>query len=97
MNGPLMTFHDTTAEIGVSFRTHGRTHGHTDGRTNVEVESYWGVRVTKNAYFSLLIHAKQLLSVTFCDKTAGIRPSFRTHTRRRRYRCTHRWTDRRGS
>ena len=43
-------------------------------------QSYWGVRVTKNEYFSLLIHAKQLLLVTFCDKTARIGPSFRTHT-----------------
>ena len=28
--------------------------------------------VTKNAYFSLLTHIKQLLSVTLCDTIAGI-------------------------
>ena len=31
-----------------------------------------GLRVTQNAYFSLIRHTKQLLSVTFCDATAGI-------------------------
>ena len=31
-----------------------------------------GLRVTQNAYFSLLTHTKQLLLVTFCDMTAGI-------------------------
>ena len=30
------------------------------------------LRVTHNAYFSLLRHAKQLLFFTFCDTTAGI-------------------------
>jgi len=30
-----------------------------------------GLVVTKNAYFSLLIHIKQLLLVTICDTTAG--------------------------
>ena len=30
------------------------------------------LRVTQNAYLSLLTHAKQLLLVTFCDLTAGI-------------------------
>ena len=29
--------------------------------------SYWGLRVTQNAYFSYMTHTKQLLSVTFCD------------------------------
>ena len=29
--------------------------------------SYWGLRVTKDAYFSLLTCTKQLLLVTFCD------------------------------
>ena len=38
-----------------------------------------GMRVTKNAYFSLLTHAKQLLLVKFFDTTAGIRASFWTH------------------
>ena len=32
--------------------------------------------MTQDAYFSLLTHTKQLLLVTFCDKTAGIRASF---------------------
>ena len=32
----------------------------------------WGLRVTQNAYFSLLTHTKQLLLVTFCDTTAEI-------------------------
>ena len=31
-----------------------------------------GLRVTKNAYFSLLTLTKQLLLVTLCDMTAGI-------------------------
>ena len=29
-----------------------------------------GLRVTHNAYFSLLTHTKKLLLVTFCDPTA---------------------------
>ena len=32
---------------------------------------YRGLRMTKNAYFSLLAHNKQLLLVIFCGKTAG--------------------------
>ena len=43
------------------------------------------LKVTKNVDFSLLINIKQLLFVTFCDTTAGIRATFRTdgrtHTR----------------
>ena len=31
-----------------------------------------GLRVTKDEYFSVLTHTKQLLSVTFCDTTVGI-------------------------
>ena len=31
-----------------------------------------GLRVTKDAYFSLLIHTKQLSLVTFYDTTTGI-------------------------
>ena len=38
-----------------------------------------GLRVTKNAYFSLLTHTKQLLLVTFCDKTARSGVRFQTH------------------
>ena len=34
--------------------------------------SDWGVRVTQDAYFSLLTHTKQPLLVTFCDTIAGI-------------------------
>ena len=37
------------------------------------------MRVTQNAYFSLLTHTKQLLLVTFCVTTAGIGASFQTH------------------
>ena len=43
--------------------------------------SDWGLRVTQNAYFSLMTHTKQLLLVTFCYTTAGIGASFRTHGR----------------
>ena len=32
--------------------------------------------MTKDAYFSLLTHTKQLLFVTFCDTLAGIEVSF---------------------
>ena len=32
--------------------------------------------MTKDAYFSLLIRAKQLLLVTFCETLAGIEVSF---------------------
>ena len=31
-----------------------------------------GLRVTQNAYFSLITHTKELLLVTVCDDTAGI-------------------------
>ena len=41
-------------------------------------QSDWGLRVTKNAYFSLMTHTKQLLFVTFCYTTAGIEVRFRT-------------------
>ena len=37
-----------------------------------------GMRVTQNAYFSLITYTKQLLLVTFCYTTAGIEVSFRT-------------------
>ena len=43
--------------------------------------SDWGLRVTQDAYFSLLSHTKQLLLVTFSDTTAGIGASFRTDAR----------------
>ena len=39
-------------------------------------QSHWGLRVTKDAYFSLLTRTKQLLLVTFCDTLAGIEVSF---------------------
>ena len=38
--------------------------------------SHWGVRVTQDAYFSLLIHIKQLLLVAFCDTIAEIEKNF---------------------
>ena len=38
-----------------------------------------GLRVTQNAYFSLLTLTKKLLLVTFCDPTAETGVSFRTH------------------
>ena len=40
--------------------------------------SDWGLRVTQNAYFSLMTHTKQLLLVTFCYTTAGIEVRFWT-------------------
>ena len=43
--------------------------------------SDWGLRVTQDAYFSLLSHTKQLLLVTFSDITAGIEASFWTDAR----------------
>ena len=39
------------------------------------------LRVTQDVYFSLLTHTKKLLLVTYCDPTAGIGVSFRTHGR----------------
>ena len=41
--------------------------------------SDWGLRVTQDAYFSLMTHSKQLLLATFCYTTAGIWVSLRTH------------------
>ena len=38
--------------------------------------------MTQNAYSLLLKHTKQLLLVTFCDKTAGNGYSLRTHDTR---------------
>ena len=38
-----------------------------------------GLRVTQNAYFTLLTLTKKLLSVTFCDPTAETGVSFWTH------------------
>ena len=40
--------------------------------------SDWGLRVTQNAYFTLITHTKQLLLVIFCYTTAGIGANFRT-------------------
>ena len=40
-------------------------------------QSHWGLRVTQDAYFSLLTHNKQLLLVTFYDTLEGIDVSFR--------------------
>ena len=44
--------------------------------------SDWGLRVTQDAYFSLLTHTKQLLLVKFCHTTVGNRASFWTHERK---------------
>ena len=57
--------------------------------------SYWGLRVTKDAYFSLLTHTKQLLLVTFCDMLAGIEVSFWADGTGRTDKRTDGWTDRR--
>ena len=43
-----------------------------------------GLRVTQNAYFSLLTLTKKLLLVTFCDPTAETGVSFQTHGRTER-------------
>ena len=64
--------------------------------------SYWGLRVSQDAYFSLLPHTKQLLFVTFCDKLVGIevrfgRTELEPRTEGRTDERTNRWTDRRGS
>ena len=40
-----------------------------------------GLRVTHNAYFSLLTHTKKLLFVTCCDPIAKTGVAFWTHTR----------------
>ena len=58
--------------------------------------SDWGLRVTQNAYFSLMTQIKQLLLVTFCDTSAGIGASFRTDAQTDGGR-TDEQTDRRGS
>ena len=39
------------------------------------------LKVTQNAYFSLIKHTKQLLLVIFCYTTAGIGASFQTDAR----------------
>ena len=44
--------------------------------------SHLGLRMTQDAYFSLMTHTKQLLFMTFCCTTAGIEVSFRTDGRR---------------
>ena len=40
-----------------------------------------GLRLTQDAYFSLLTHIKQLLLVKFCNTTAGNGVSFWKHER----------------
>ena len=64
--------------------------------------SHWGLRVTQDAYYSLLTHTKQLVLVTFCDTLAGIEVRFgRTEPDGRTDGTTeprnHGWTDKRGS
>ena len=58
--------------------------------------SDWGLRVTQDAYFSLLTHNKQLLLVTFCDTLAGIEVRFGRMEPDGRNHGTG-WTDKRGS
>ena len=41
-------------------------------------QCHWGLRVTQDAYFSLLRHTKQLLLVTLCEKPAGTEVIFQT-------------------
>ena len=53
--------------------------------------------MTKDAYFSLLTRAKQLLLVTFCDTLAGIEVSFWADGTGRTDERTDGWTDKRGS
>ena len=52
------------------------------------------LREIQNAYFSHLTHTKQLLLMTFCNNTAGIVGSFRTHGNTDRK--TDGWTDKHG-
>ena len=42
--------------------------------------SHLGLRVNQDVHFSLLTHTKQLLFVTFCDRTTGIGASFWSNT-----------------
>ena len=56
-----------------------------------------GLRVIYNAYFSLLAHTKQLVLVTFKDKTAGIGVGFWMDGRMDGRKRNDRWTDRCGS
>ena len=59
---------------------------------------HWGLRVTQDAYFSLLTHTKQLVLVTFCDTLAGIEVRFgRTEPDGRTEPRNDGWTDRGGS
>ena len=51
------------------------------------------LRVTQNAYFSLLTHTKKLLLMTFCDLTAETGVSVWTHGRNRNGTGTDRQTD----
>ena len=48
-----------------------------------------GLRFIINTYFSLLSHTKELLLVTFCDTTAGIEVSSRTHRQADRHGGRH--------
>ena len=42
-------------------------------------KKWYSLRVTHNAYCSLLTHAKQLLLVTYCDTFEGIGAVFQAH------------------
>ena len=51
-----------------------------------------GLRVTQDAYFSLMTHTKQLLLVTFCDTTAGNGSYFQSHGQTANGERKERWT-----
>ena len=52
------------------------------------------LKVTKNTYFTLLTHTKQLLLLTFCDTAAETEVSIGTHERKWKRNGR---TDKRGS
>ena len=72
------------------------------GGTSTSPQQQWSdcglrpLRVTKNVYFSLMTHTKQLLLVTFYDTIARIGVFFRTHGTGtgtgRNHRRMDRWT-----
>ena len=59
--------------------------------------SHWGLRLTQDAYFSLLTRIKQLLLVAFCDTLAGIEVNFWADGTGRTDERTDGWTDKRRS
>ena len=55
--------------------------------------SQWGLRVTQDAYFSLLAHTKQLSLVTFYKTTAGSESVIVRDARARQDKMTYGRTD----